>query len=213
MLLRLFRALLPREERFVEHFQAHARHIRDAAEALRAIIAGKIDFETAFRTIRTCESAADDITKTTLEAIHRTFITPFDRSEIHDLIVALDDTIDTIEEIAQRMAIYELADFTPQMLALAEILEECAALIQESMPLLGAITRNAATLSQMGARISALEGQADATLREGLRALIKSGADPLAIMTRKEIYELLESATDRCDDVANVVQGIVIEHV
>lgn len=213
MLLRLFRALLPREERFVEHFQAHARHVRDAAEALRAIIAGKTDFETAFRTIRTCESAADDITKTTLEAIHRTFITPFDRSEIHDLIVALDDTIDTIEEIAQRMAIYELADFTPQMLTLAEILEACAALIQESMPLLGAITRNAATLSQMGARISALEGQADATLREGLRALIKSGADPLAIMTRKEIYELLESATDRCDDVANVVQGIVIEHV
>jgi uncharacterized protein Yka (UPF0111/DUF47 family) len=208
----LIRALMPREEKFIERFEKHSTHIVAGAEALCQIFAAHGDFDEHFRTIRQRESAADGVTRETLEAIHRTFITPFDRTEIHDLIVALDDTIDIIEEIAQRIVIYRVLTFTPQMVKLAETIRACAALLNQTMPLLESVPKNADALRNMGLQISTLEGQADATLREGLALLMKGGGDPIVIMTSKEIYELLESAIDRCEDVANVVQGIVIEH-
>jgi uncharacterized protein len=167
----------------------------------------------AFRTIRERESAADAVTKETLEAIHRTFITPFDRSDIHDLTTALDDIIDLIEDIVQRLSIYEIRDFTPEMVTQAEILERCAVMLAEGMPLLRATTRNASALSDIRVRIAEMEGQGDATLREGLRKLMKSDGGAIAIIERKELYELLEDAIDRCQDAADVIQGIVIEHV
>jgi uncharacterized protein len=213
MFQRIFRSLLPREEKFVERFQQHSEHIVAAAEALTTIVAATGDFDEAFRTIRQRESAADLVTKDTLEAIHRTFITPFDRTEIHDLIVALDDTIDIIEEIAQRIVIYRVLNFTPQMVKLAETIRNCAILLNSAMPLLAQVTRNANLLREIGIQISTLEGAADATLRDGLALLMKGGGDPIVIMTSKEIYELLENAIDRCEDVINVIQGIVIEHV
>lgn len=213
MFLRLFRYFMPKEEKFVERFQQHTDQIVAAAEALKAIFAGTDDFEKCFQTIRERESAADVITRLTLEAVHRTFITPFDRAEIHDLIVALDNTIDTIEEIVQRIAIYRLKTFKPEMLRLTEIIRDCASLLSTAMPLLSEVTRNATALRDMAIRISALEGQGDATLRQGLASLMQNGADPIAVMTQKEIYELLEGAIDRCQDAMDVVQGIVIEHV
>ena len=213
MLLRLFHALMPREEKFFDHFEDHAKCIVAAAQCLRAVISGKAEFETAFRTIRERESAADAITKVTLEAIHRTFITPFDRGDIHDLTTALDDIIDLIEDIMQRLAIYEIRDFTPEMVHQAEILERCATMLCDGMPLLRATTRNASALSAIRVRIAELEGEGDATLREGLRKLMKSDGNAIAIIERKELYELLEDAIDRCQDAADVIQGIVIEHV
>lgn len=211
-MLQWFRALLPREEGFVRNFEEHAGHIVAASLALRGLMDGQIPFETAFRTIREREGAADGVTKRTFEAIHRTFITPFDRSEIHDLIVSLDDTIDLIEEIVQRLAIYAIADFTPQMQALAATIATCAAKLQSAMPCLNAVAKNIDSLNAACREISLLEGKGDAILRDGLQALMKSGADPIALMTRKEIYELLEQTIDRCEDVADVIQGIVIEH-
>lgn len=213
MFLRLFHFFMPKEEKFLERFQEHAEQIVAASEALRSIIAGAGDFEKCFQTIRERESAADVITKITLEGLHRSFITPFDRADIHDLTVALDDTIDTIEEIVQRMAIYKLSKFTPEMLKLAEIIRDCAVVLNAAMPLLSRVTRNAEALRDMAIRISALEGRGDATLRDGLASLMQNGADPIAVMTQKEIYELLEDAIDRCQDAMDVVQGIVIEYV
>jgi uncharacterized protein Yka (UPF0111/DUF47 family) len=213
MFLRLFRSLMPREEKFVERFCQHTEQIVAAAEALRSIFAGSDDFDKWFQTIRERESAADVITRLTIEAVHRSFITPFDRGEIHDLIVSLDDTIDTIEEIVQRIAIYRITKFKPEMVRLTEIIRDCAGILNSAMPLLAEVTRNATALRDMAIRISALEGQGDATLRQGLAALMQSGADPIAVLTQKEIYELLENAIDRCQDAMDVVQGIVIEHV
>jgi uncharacterized protein Yka (UPF0111/DUF47 family) len=211
-MLQWFRALLPNEEKFVQNFEEHAGHIVAASLALRGLMDGKIGFDEAFRTIREREGAADGVTKKTFEAIHRTFITPFDRSEIHDLIVALDDTIDLIEDIVQRLAIYEIAAFTPQMQSLAATIETCATRLRTAIPCLAEVAKNAEALKTACREISVLEGKADATLRDGLKALMKCGADPIAIMTRKEIYELLEQTIDRCEDVADVIQGIVIEH-
>ena len=213
MFLRLFRSLMPREEKFVERFCQHTEQIVAAAEALHSIFAGSDDFDKCFHTIRERESAADVITRLTIEAVHRSFITPFDRGEIHDLIVSLDDTIDTIEEIVQRIAIYRITKFTPEMVRLTEIIRDCAGILNSAMPLLAEVTRNATALRDMAIRISALEGEGDATLRQGLAALMQSGADPITVLTQKEIYELLENAIDRCQDAMDVVQGIVIEHV
>jgi uncharacterized protein len=213
MFLRLFHYFMPKEERFVERFQQHCDQIVAAAEALRSIIAGTGDFEKCFHTIRERESAADVITKLTLEGLHRSFITPFDRAEIHDLTVSLDDTIDTIEEIVQRMSIYNLKTFTPEMLKMADCIRDCAGVLVQAVPLLSEVTRNAGALRDMAIRISTLEGQGDATLRQGLASLMRNGADPIAVITQKEIYELLEDAIDRCQDAMDVIQGIVIEHV
>ena len=213
MFLRLFRSLMPREEKFVERFCQHTEQIVAAAEALHSIFAGSDDFDKCFHMIRERESAADVITRLTIEAVHRSFITPFDRGEIHDLIVSLDDTIDTIEEIVQRIAIYRITKFTPEMVRLTEIIRDCAGILNSAMPLLAEVTRNATALRDMAIRISALEGEGDATLRQGLAALMQSGADPITVLTQKEIYELLENAIDRCQDAMDVVQGIVIEHV
>jgi len=213
MFQRLLHALMPREERFFDYFESHAKCIVAAAQCLRAVISGTAEFEPAFRTIRERESAADAVTKETLEAIHRTFITPFDRGDIHDLTTALDDIIDLIEDIVQRLAIYEISDFTPEMVKQAEILERCTTILCDGIPLLRSTTSNAQALSDVRVRIAELEGQGDATLREGLRKLMKSDGGAIAIIERKEVYELLEDAIDRCQDAADVIQGIVIEHV
>lgn len=213
MFLRMIRALMPKDERFIERLQDHAKLIVAGADALSAIMSKTGEFEQCFHTIREKEGAADAITKEILEAIHRTFITPFDRTEIHDLIVALDDTIDIIEEIVQRIAIYRMTSFTPEMVAMAGTIRDCTSLICSAIPLLSAVTRNADALRDLAIRVSTLEGQGDRTLRQGLAGLMSNGADPIMLITRKEIYELLESAIDRCEDVMNVVQGIVIEHV
>jgi uncharacterized protein Yka (UPF0111/DUF47 family) len=213
MLLRLFHALMPREERFFDYFESHAKCIVAAAQCLRAIFEGRAEFEQAYRTIREREGAADAVTKETLEAIHRTFITPFDRIDIRDLITALDDIIDLMEEIVQRLAIYEITDFTPEMVKQAELLERCATTLCQGIPLLRATTKNAEALGDIRAQIAVLEGQADATLREGLRKLMKSDNNAIAIIERKELYELLEDTIDRCQDAADVIQGIVIEQV
>lgn len=212
MFRHLFRFLMPRDKKFVERFEQHAEQIVAAAEALKSIFAGSDNFEGCFQAIRERESAADVITRLTLEAVHRSFIAPFDRTEVRDLIMALDDTIDTIEEIVQRIAIYRLKTFTPEMKKLTDIVGDCAGLLSRAMSLLGEVTRNATALRDVAIRISALEGQGDATLRQGLASLMQNGADPIAVMTQKEIYELLEDAIDRCQDAMDVVQGIVIEH-
>ncbi len=170
-MLQWFRALLPHEEKFVQNFEEHAGHIVAASIALRGLMDGKIGFDEAFRTIREREGAADGVTKKTFEAIHRTFITPFDRSEIHDLIVALDDTIDLIEDIVQRLAIYEIADFTPQMQSLAATIETCATRLRTAIPCLAEVANNAEALNAACREISVLEGKADAMLRDGLKAL------------------------------------------
>ncbi|CAK0772618.1 putative pit accessory protein [uncultured Gammaproteobacteria bacterium] len=213
MLLRLFHALMPKEEKFIDHFCAHSKKIVAAADALHALMIEPDDAPRHRRTIYHNEGEADRITRDTLLAIHRTFITPFDRADIHGLITAMDDTIDLIEETAQRTELYEVSDFTTEMKEMAESAQKCAIIIHDTVPLLGAISKNSDLISKQCIEVSKIEGHADRKLRKGLSELIKSGRDPIAVMTRKEIYESLESIIDRCDDVMNVIQGIVIEHV
>jgi len=213
MLLKLFHALMPKEERFLDYFSAHSEKIIAATEALHQMMATGGDTAPYCQIIYTKEGEADVIARKTLLAIHRTFITPFDRSDIHGLITAMDDTIDLVEEAAQRIELYEVTAFTDEMKEMADSARKCAVIIQQTIPLLAAINKNSRQINELCVEVSKIEGQADRKLRQGLSKLIKGGHDPIFVLTRKEIYELLESVIDRCEDVMDAVQGIVIEHV
>jgi len=213
MLLKLFNKMMPKEESFLQYFSDHSKKIVDAAEALHGMMTPGSDIEAYCHKIYTIEGEADVIARATLLAIHRTFITPFDRSDIHGLITAMDDTIDLVEETAQRIELYELTEFTDEMKEMADSAHRCAIIIQKTIPLLAAINKNSGQINQLCVDVSKLEGQADRKMRLGLSKLLKSCNDPILFIIRKEIYEVLESVIDRCEDVMDAIQGIVIEHV
>ncbi len=213
MFFRLFRSLMPREEQFNDHFREHSQKIMEAAAALHDLLGNENNRQAAFQRILDAEHAADQITKQTHLAIHRSFITPFDRSDIHALITAMDDTVDFIEEAAQRIMIYNITEFTPEMRRMAGAVMQCAELLCNGVALLGSINANLPQLQHMSVEISRIEGETDALLRTCLSHLTANENDPKRFVIIKEIYELLEEIVDHCDDVSNVIDGIVIEQV
>jgi uncharacterized protein len=151
-----------------------------------------------------------------LIAVRRTFITPFDRGNIRDLITSMDNAIDQMQKTAKSVRLFDVTVFTPQMKQMADTIVKCAELVQEGVPLLRSIGSEAARLSSISEQISALEGQADemhdAGLHETYRASAATGS-ALAFFVGNEVYDHLEKVVDRFDDVANILHGIVIEHV
>src|SRR3954447_2759765 len=142
MLLRALRSLMPRDERFIERFCAHSKLIVPAAEAFRALMSGDGESAKHVAEISRLEDEADTITRETVRAIHRTMVTPFDRSQVLDLITALDDTVDLMKETGGRVLRYGVA-FTPEMQGMADCAVRAAIELRDSMPLLGSIDRNA----------------------------------------------------------------------
>jgi predicted phosphate transport protein (TIGR00153 family) len=162
------------------------------------------------------EHDADDVTREVLIAVRRTFITPFDRSNIRDLITSMDNSIDQMQKTAKSVRLFDLTAFTPQMKTMADTILECAKLVQEAVPLLKSISAEAVHISDITARISALEGRADEMHDQGLHELYLAnakGGNGLAFFVGNEVYDHLEKVVDRFDDVANVMHGIAIEHV
>lgn len=158
------------------------------------------------------EDQADAITRDTLLAIHRSFVTPFDRSQVLDLITALDDTIDLMKDTSRRVLRYGV-DFTPEMQGMAECVVRAAAEIRDAMPLLGSIDRSAGRLSAISIAVRAIEGEADELQDRGLRALFAGDASPGFKLTVERVYDLIEAVVDRCEDMMDVVDGIVVEQV
>ena len=213
MFFRLFRSLMPKEERFVELFILHAEKIHAAAKELELMMADGADMDHHFKQICLFEGEADAITRQTLQALHRSFITPFDRDQIHRLITTMDDAVDGIEEVAQRVDLYGVREFTPDMRSLATGIVECAHLLIKAVALMPEVSRNAAAINELCDAIGRQESAADKRQHEGLRALFATEKDPVKLITRKEIYQRLEKVSDRFDDVANVIETVVIEQV
>jgi predicted phosphate transport protein (TIGR00153 family) len=211
-LLRAFRALLPHDERFIDRFCEHARLIVPAAEAFRALMSGDGHAEAHAAEISRLEDAADRITRATVLAIHKTFVTPFDRSQILDLITALDDTVDLMKDTGRRMIRYGVA-FTPEMQGMADCAVRAATVIRDGMPLLSAIGQNADQLSAMSISVRRIEGEADELLDRGLRTLFAGESSPGHKLTVEKVYDLVEAVVDRCEDVVDVIDGIVVEQV
>ena len=215
-MLRWFHALMPKEERFFDLFAQHSRAVVAGAVALRAMLEGGDAIKRNYQVVMDREQDADNVTREVLIAVRRTFITPFDRGNIRDLITSMDNSIDQMQKTAKSIELFDVTVFTPQMKEMADAIVQCAQLVQEGVPLLRSISSEAVRISSITERISALEGRADEMHDAGLRELYRAnaaGGNALAFFVGNEVYDHLENVVDRFDDVANVMHGIVIEHV
>jgi predicted phosphate transport protein (TIGR00153 family) len=165
--------------------------------------------------VKARENDADAITEEVFQAVRRSFITPFDRVDIKDLIQSMDDAIDQMHQTAKAITLYEVSEFQEPMREMAVITVESARLTAEALPLLRKVGANAAALSAYAAKITELEGRADDLHDRGVKALFLTHRhdDPMAFIVGVEIYKHLERIADRFEDVANEISGIVIEHV
>ncbi len=210
-----FHALMPKEERFFELFARHSQAVVAGAEALRSMLEGGEAVARNYQTVMDREHDADDVTREVLIAVRRTFITPFDRGNIRDLITSMDNTIDQMQKTAKTVRLFDVTSFTPQMQGMGDDIVKCAGLVQEAIPLLKSISSEAVRVSNITEQISKLEGRADEMHDTGLRELYLANAatNSMAFFIGNEIYDHLEKVVDRFDDVANEIHGIVIEHV
>jgi predicted phosphate transport protein (TIGR00153 family) len=214
-MLRWFHALMPKEDRFFDLFARHSDAVLAGAKALRAMLEGGPAVKANCQIVMDREHDADNVTREVLIAVRRSFITPFDRGNIRDLITSMDDSIDQMQKTAKAIILFEVEQFTPQMREMADAIVKCAELVKEGVPLLRSLNSQAARISALTERISQLEGRTDEMHDNGLHALYLEhvNANPMAFFVGNEIYDHLEKVVDRFDDVDNVMHGIVIEHV
>ena len=190
--------LMPKSDEFFDDFDAQAEATVRGARLLLSLFEDFTDVERKVAAIKQVEHEGDNIAHRAFERLHRQFITPFDRGEIHRLLGRIDDVLDLTDATAERLFLYEVGPIPQAAKDLARILVPATEKLRDAV-------------RQMR-EIKALESDADTLVRAALAALFKSGADPLSIMKWKEIYDLMETATDRCEDVANVIEGVVLEH-
>ena len=203
--------LLPREGRFFDYFNEHAGHAVLAAVELKALLADLSDLEARRRNIERHEKQADQITHHTMQLLHQTFVTPLDRDEIHQLITTMDDVLDLMEDIAQCLFLYDVRAVTPEAQRLAEICVACTEKVRDAVAKLESMD-NADAILKLCAEIDRLEADADYVMRSAMAKLFREEPDAKEIIKHKEIYQLLESVTDKCEDVANLIEGIVLEN-
>ncbi|MCJ8057250.1 DUF47 domain-containing protein [Shinella curvata] len=214
-MLSLFRKLMPREDRFFDLFEQHSRTVVGAAEALQALLAGGPDMEKYCDRIVALENEADAITAEVLLAVRRSFITPFDRGDIKDLIQSMDDAIDMMHKMVKTIRLYEQTSFQPGMQEMGVTVVKAAHLIAEAIPLLDKVGVHADRLSAIAQEVTRVEGRSDELHDQGVKALFKEfgKSDPMAYIIGSEIYAELEKVVDRFEDVADEISGIVIENV
>jgi hypothetical protein len=214
-MLRWFQALMPKEERFFELFARHSQTLVAGAEALRSLLHGGEAVPHWCRVIVEREEEADAIAREVLAMVRRTFITPFDRSDIQDLIGSMDDAIDQMHQTAKAITLYEVREFDPLMREMGDLIVEAANLTVEAVPLLASVGREAARLAVITEAVVKLEERSDALHDKGRRDLFlrHRGGDAMAFIVGDEIYDHLEKVSDRFEDVANEINAIVIEHV
>jgi predicted phosphate transport protein (TIGR00153 family) len=208
-----FQRLLPRTGDFFGMFEAHAATLVAAAEAMNKLVDGGTPHKEHIAEVERREHEADDIIRQVLITVRRTFLTPFDRGAITSLIAAMDDAIDEMHSAAIAIDLYDLKRFEPEMKEMVTMTLEAARLTAEAMPMLRDISRNGARLHEITEKIVGLEGAADDVHAAGLKKAFVSQSDkPIEFIVSREIYKHLERITDAFEDVANEIDGIVIDH-
>jgi len=213
-MFQFIKSILPKEEKFFDLFEAHAAKAEEAAATLRAILDGGDGIAGAYATLARQEEEADRISYETMQAIRRSFITPFDRSDIKALSTSLDDAIDQMNKTGKAVMLYDIKSFEPNMRSMADQIIALAKLTSQALPLLRNIGRNSQELHMLAGEITRIEEESDQLNDEGLRLLYRGGAraDPLSFIVGSEVYDHLERVCDRFEDVAHVMSDIVIEH-
>jgi predicted phosphate transport protein (TIGR00153 family) len=202
--------LFPREETFLPQFARAADIILEAATALDQLAADFTDVELKVARIKHLEHEGDQVAHQTFGLLSRTWITPIDREDIHALVKALDDVLDFIDAAANRLVLYKIPEPRPGLKQATEILVQSAVAIRRASGLLGDL-KHSAKILEICVEINRLENEADTLNRISIGRLFDTEKDPITLLKWKEIYEVLEEATDRCEDVANVFEQIVLK--
>jgi predicted phosphate transport protein (TIGR00153 family) len=211
----MFGRLMPKEGKYFDLFNAHADLIVQGGRELSGLITALVEAPDAAArhadAIDDIERKADEITHSTLAQLHTSFITPFDRDEIHQLISGMDDILDIIQDVAESMTLYDIQRVPVDAKALAEVTERSCVCIRELVGLLHSM-ENAPAILKLCHEIDDLESDADRMLRAAMSRVFREEPDVRQLVKLKEMYELLESVTDRCKDVSGTVEAIVLEN-
>lgn len=207
----MFGRLMPKEGRFFELFNEHAELIVQGSRELAALMTAGDNIERRAYAIETIEKRADKITHTAIELLHKTFITPLDRDEIHQLITRMDDILDLMEDVSQSIFLYDVKQLTAEARKLAEVCVACGEQVKLAVGLLSNMDNTPAILKACD-EIDRLESEADHVMRAAMAKLFRDEPDTRQVIKLKAVYELLEAVTDRCEDVANIIEGIVLEN-
>jgi uncharacterized protein len=210
-----FKALMPKEERFFVLFNRHAELLVRGAEALKAVLAGGDAMAQNCARVVQCETQADQITLEVIQAVRRTFITPFERGDITDLISLMDDAVDQMRQTVKAIGLFELREFNPLMQELGDVILRSAQKTAEVIGLLSTMKKEADRLHILTEEIRQLEEHSDELHDQGLKEILQTSgrSDPMAFIIGSAMYEHLEKVLDRFENVGNRVSDILIEHL
>ena len=213
----LFGKLLPREGNFFELFDQHGDYIAQGARAFIAMIQNYADpvlREKYANEVGSAERQADRITAEVNRLLHKTFITPIDREQIHGLINAMDDVLDLLQDASETMSLYDVHTMTEDILRLGDLSAKCCERVQHAVSLLPKLSEHATADSAIKTceEIDRLESDVDRVMRSAMSKLFREETDVRELIKLKTIYEQLEAISDRCEDVANLIEGVVLEN-
>ncbi|NOT22648.1 MAG: DUF47 domain-containing protein [Nitrospiraceae bacterium] len=201
--------LIPQEEAFFELFKQAAHNMIEGSRLLKVMME---DFQSPIeqaQKIKDVEHIGDGLTHDIARRLNKTFITPIDREDIHDLASALDDILDVTEAIADRFVLYKVKQPTEMSIKLADILYRASVAVGRGVDLLGLPHPE---MKKCSVEVNSLENEADRVSRDAISGLFEKEIDPIAVIKWKEIYENFEAGTDRCEDVANILERITLKH-
>ncbi len=207
----MFGRLMPSEGKFFELFNKHAEYCLKGAQEMLGLMSNFDDLEIRVHAIEQIEQQADKVTTETIELLHKTFITPLDRDDIHKLITRMDDILDLMEDAAQTISLYDIKAITPEARRLSELCLACVQKVQAAVALIHDLD-NAREIMKTCEEIDRLESDADHVMRAAMSKLFRDEPDVKNLIKLKAIYEILETVTDRCEDVAKIIEGIVLEN-
>lgn len=207
----MFGRLMPKEGRFFDLFNDHAALVLEGAVALKLFMSDMGNREAHAQNVSSIEKKADKITYETILLLHQTFVTPLDREDIHKLISNMDDILDLMEDVAECVVLYDVTEVTDAARKLADICVSCAEKVKLAVGMLSNLDNSQAIL-KICSEIDQLESEADRVMRTAMSKLFRDEPDTRQLIKLKAIYELLESVTDRAEDTANVIEGIVLEN-
>jgi predicted phosphate transport protein (TIGR00153 family) len=214
-MLEWFRALMPREEKFFVLYARHAALVVEAAQELEAMLGDGADLGRHCNRIIQLEHQADDITREVMQAVRKSFITPFDRSDVTGLIQSMDDAVDKMQRVVKTIQLYELDSFEPGMRAMASAAVQASRMMAETVDLLPRINANASRIATLTESIVRLEAEADDLHDAGLKTLYREHgkSEPVRFFIGRQLYIDLEGVVDSIEDVANEITSITIENV
>ena len=209
---RLIQVLLPHDEKFYTFFEESAKNLVDAAHILPELFRAQgLDRELVMNKIHDLEHHGDTVTHQIYAELNSTFVTPFDREDIHLLASALDDVMDLIDGSSSRFVLYKVRECPPDMMRMIETLQRQVAELQRGVFLLRDF-RQTEALQRILEKVNEYENEADAIFEHAIANLFELEKDPIQIIKLKEIYVGLETATDMCEDAANVLESLLIKH-